>query len=308
MCVPSPKPTVFCIAGIVLVGFLTAKKNIPTSQAHKHTWVAVPQVIKLFIQARQSAEAPLSKSTVRRAIKKRANKDNMRHATSRELQHLKHKHVVPPSTTIVHLITIDLIRELVVVLHMPDSVLNEFDSCTRVMPLAQQPSPPSITPVAVAPVATCPGGPNQGVHAPISKTQPNIQSVLPSTLPDIVFGEHELSKKRYGITTHSDMDTAAQSRVLSCIELMGSWVTSPIQLNRPKSIRAIAHSTWQGIHNELSRMLGFFRMCGGIEEPTLHHCLNGHLLLSYISLAVVSSEVLHKGTPHAQDWELQLCL
>ena len=110
---------------------------------------------------------------------------------------------------------------------------------------------------------------------------PFIQYVLPNTLPVVTLTPQELHVTRYGIT---QQDLPASHRAVITVEMqqMEQWFKEPIQIDR-EDWPLLADSTWKGYLSEYHRFFGYCTQYHGIEQPTLHHMLNGNLVLHFIS-------------------------
>jgi len=92
----------------------------------------------------------------------------------------------------------------------------------------------------------------------------------------------ELHVTRYGLTTQA-MSTQELNRHNAQMLQLEQWLTTPIMLSRPANMTVLAASTWEGYKGETNQFLGYCRKFQGVSQPTLHHFLNGHLVLHYVS-------------------------
>jgi len=110
-------------------------------------------------------------------------------------------------------------------------------------------------------------------------TAPSIQERLPVHLPTDPYTSQQLTS-RYGLST---LEGGVPQQLQSQLDAMGQWACSDIQLNRPPSMHALALTTWEGVEKEVGRFLGFCVVHAGVQEPQLHHALNGWLVVRCIA-------------------------
>jgi hypothetical protein len=111
---------------------------------------------------------------------------------------------------------------------------------------------------------------------------PTIQQALPHTLPVVTLTHQELHVTRYGLSTQA-MSVAQSNRHTAQLQELHAWLTTPIMLSRPANMSVLADSTWQGYKAEVNQFLGYIRKFQEVEQPCLHHYLNGNLVLHYVS-------------------------
>ena len=111
---------------------------------------------------------------------------------------------------------------------------------------------------------------------------PTIQQALPHTLPVVALTPQELHVSRYGLSTQA-MSVAQSNTHSAQLQELHGWLTTPIMLSRPAHMSVLADSTWQGYRAEVNQFLGYIRKFQGVQQPGLHHYLNGNLVMHYVS-------------------------
>lgn len=159
-------------------------------------------------------------------------------------------------------------------------VASSYISQLVVSPTSAQSLIPSRAAQAVAAAPPLPIIPSQPFT--FDKTAPNIQCNIPDTLLVLSLTQEEIKTKKYGLHTQPDTKNVMPSVTLQLASLE-KWSITPIYLKRPLSFKMLATSTWEGIREEILRFLGYIKMFHGVQQPSLHHYLNGHLVASHVS-------------------------
>ena len=222
-----------------------------------------------------------------------------RNPSIEELRWLQQQRAVPDSSNRVVLITIPAAVRVLEKLRVPGQYITQLKDMRTAQPIQppqsiplsplqqhQQPQAASVGPNAAAAAGAGPSAAAAlgGTTAHMQDTHsPCIQAVLPNNLPVLSLTSQEVHVSRYGITTHNDLPAAELAAIVAELALLDEWWREPIQLNRPKGVCPIGEATRLGYRSELSRFMGFCRLYQGIEQPTLHHLLNAHLVLHFIS-------------------------
>lgn len=103
---------------------------------------------------------------------------------------------------------------------------------------------------------------------------------LPDTLVEGRYTQQQLQQAHYGFHKQAG---GVPPQVLTGLAGLQHWACQPIMLSRPWHMKCLASNTWSGVRNELARFLGFCSMMEGVEQPCLHHCLNGQLVIYFLS-------------------------
>ena len=242
------------------------------SASHCSSWLVCGQ--QLAHLAHQ--HIPYTQKHIRNVLGKLAE-PHKRLATPAEVAWLASKQVVAATAHRVTLIRVPAAIRVLSSLGVPGHVLSALGAMKAA---ALLPSPAQQQPVA-------PPTPQPAAHpppcGPCDTFYPCIQLVLPNHLPLVTLTHEEVTATRYGLTTQAGFPPAALAAVHAELQQLKDWCCSPIQLNRPKSLRLLAAPTWQGFQGELLRFLGYCRLHQGVQAPSLHHCLNGNLVMHFIS-------------------------
>lgn len=79
-------------------------------------------------------------------------------------------------------------------------------------------------------------------------------------------------------------DAAQQYALLrTALHAFKQWCTNIIQLNRPRALQLQRAATWKGTRAEVCRFLGWCFKFGEVQQPRMHHFLNGHLVCQFVS-------------------------
>jgi hypothetical protein len=293
------------VAGLIIWAFLNPISM--KSSSHASSWmVSISQLVSLVQNLRPGANT----GTVRNQFTS-VGQHLKRHPSSAELNWLRQQNAVSNSTAHVVLITISAAVRVLDKLQVPGEVITQLKTMQTAQPVQPPPHTSPLTPLmqhhaaggaaaVAAPTAAragtsaaaCAGaGPSAAAAAAGTSTHPQIedthspciQAVLPNSLPLLTLTSEEIHVSRYGITTHKDLSAAERAAIEAELGLLVDWWMEPIQLSRPKGVCPIGNATWLGYKSELSRFLGYCRLYQGVEHPTLHHLLNAHLLLHFIS-------------------------
>jgi len=259
-------PLSLVVAGIFAGGFWfwaikTCSQSPYSKVLHHHFWLPQPQVLLWLVRhINLKARACLHR------LLKGMNQKETRYASAVEVQCLREHMVLPPKANNckLQLFLLDGIVRLSEQLGVPDMVVQQLQ---HTIP-AHNFAPPGMSKRQLA-----------------GLTAPSIQPVVPATLPPldgVIKGDVHVAQ--YGLTTQKDASASVVlHRVQAHVQELQAWSCNPLQLSRPKNMEAVSHNTWAGIQSELMRLLGFWRKFGVVPEPSLHHCLNMHMVLLYIS-------------------------
>lgn len=201
-----------------------------------------------------------------------------RAASSMEVNFLVQQGVLKASSRNVMLVCLSAVVVVMQQLHVPRGVVAELQACTEVMPTcaaAQQPLAHARAAATLAAAAATPGG------VGVDGAAPCIQHHMPVTLPHRPYTPEQL-QQRYGLHAVGHLDSAHLQLVEAALSQLQQWCCTPVQLNRPSHMRAWTPATWEGTVKELHRYLGFICLHCGVEQPTLHHFLNGHLVMQFV--------------------------
>lgn len=266
-----------CPTGVLLCGcvvWLLAALGAHTSTTPSAQWMLpVPAAVQLVHQQ-------LPHLSIKHLQNRFAgvHSKHKRAASSREVNFLVQQGVLKASSRNVMLVCISAAVVVMQQLHVHREVVAELHACTEVMPTsaaAQQPLAHARATTTVAAAATPPGG------VGVDGTAPCIQHHMPVTLPHRPYTPEQL-KQRYGLHALANLDNAHMQLLEAALSQLQQWCCTPVQLNRPSHMRAWTPATWEGNVKELHRYLGFICMHCGVEQPTLHHFLNGHLVMQCV--------------------------
>lgn len=281
------------VAGLILWAFLNPLST--QGPSHNSSWmVSISQLANLVQVFNPGAVL----GTIRNAFAK-VSESEKRKATPPEVAWLVQHQVVLEGANNVQFITIPAAMRVLKQFKVPGTALTDLKDMKTgqpIQPPPQQqqqqqqqhlgnaaPAPAPAPTLASGVAAAAAAGPSTAAGAGRDTYSPCILQVLPHNLPVLTLSQDELRVTRYGISTHSDLLASYLAAVEAQLQLLAKWWMEPIQLNRPKEISPIGEATWQGYKGELQRFLGYCRMFQGVEEPSLHHILNAHLVLHFIS-------------------------
>lgn len=238
-------------------------------------WVVLPHVVQLFKQHTSYSEA-----AIRQKLSDRTTQSQYRKATPGELSYLKDEGVVGKGTTMLSLVSLKKCLEAGRQLGVPDSILTLLSQQPMAVPLAAGVPTPQAAPAPPQPASLGQGAPTLE-QLQYNTTAAAIQPVCPDRLPT---WQGEVPKGQYGLTTQDSAKGGVLTTAMGWVKQLHEWSTEPVRLSRPQGTQKLAASSWDGIQGEVLRFLGFAHQFRGVQQPTLHHYLNGFLLVDFISL------------------------
>jgi hypothetical protein len=240
-------------------------------------WVVLPHAVQLFVK-----NSKYSESTIRVALSgstSSTTSNQYRRATPSELAWLKQQGAVDRRSTLVALVSLSKCLEVGKGHGVPTHILEQLKQQPQAVSLpttamAAAPAPPQPTPTA-AHTASMPGQ--------YSRTAAAIQPVCPATLPPAPWSQEEVQVRQYGLTTLQSARGEVLDSVMAWLQQLEAWSCAPLRFDRPREISMLAASSWAGNKGEILRFMGFIHLHKGVQEPKLHHYLNGFLLAEFIS-------------------------
>lgn len=221
-----------------------------------------------------------SEATIRRAITEGAGPAQYRAASPSELAWLKEQKAVTAGTKAVKLVSLNRAKwvcrylgRAVLATQLDNITLNHGVSLTTTIPQLD---------VRATPSPHMPQAAIGASQAGYDSTSPSIQPNVPATLPVLCLTEEQAQISRYGLTTQADAKRQVAA-VKGWLQMLHAWCTAPLRFDRPAHIRALTDASWETTQAEVYRFLGFIRLFAGVEQPNLHHYLNGHLVAKYAS-------------------------
>lgn len=234
-------------------------------------WVVLPHAVQLFVQNSKYSEA-----TIKADMTANSTSTQYRRATAAELAWLKQQGAVDRKTTIICLVSLQRCLKVGKDNGVPASILSQLAQLPQAVPLAAAAAPTQVDP---GPASLPQGAPSPQQLQPNS-TAAAIQPVCPDTVP---VWQGEAPQGQYGLSTLQSAKGVVLNTAMGWLQQLQQWSTTPIRLSRPRDTQMLAASSWAGVQGEVLRFLGFVHLHKGVEQPTLHHYLNGFLLVDFIS-------------------------
>lgn len=244
---------------------------VSSNRGH-HKWVVLPHAVQLLVNNSQYSEA-----SIKKGLAEGHSITNYRRATSDELAWLKHHGAVGSKTSHVMLVSLSKVFTVGRDHGVPSHVLAQLQQQAQLVSLpttAQAAVPPPQEPTVVA-VAQ--------YQAHFNSTEAAIQPVCPATLPAPRWSQQDIAVQQYGLTTQPNAQGQVLRTAQAWLQQLQSWSTTPIRLDRPSYMQLQGSKTWEGTQGEVLRFLGFIHKFMGVQQPTLHHYLNGFLVAEYVS-------------------------
>jgi hypothetical protein len=234
-------------------------------------WVVLPHAVQLFVQNSKYSEA-----TIKQGMTTNSTSTQYRRATAAELAWLKQQGAVDTRTTIICLVSLQRCLKVGKDHGVPASILSQLAQQPQAVPLAAAAAPT----LADQGPASLPQGAPSPQQLQHNTTAAAIQPVCPDTVP---VWQGEPPQGQYGLSTLQSAKGEVLNTAMGWLQQLQQWSTSPIRLSRPRETQMLAASSWAGVQGEVLRFLGFAHLHRGVEQPTLHHYLNGFLLVDFIS-------------------------
>jgi hypothetical protein len=238
-------------------------------------WVPLPTIVQLFVSHSNKSE-----STIKAYFTDPASASHYWRAEADELDWLKRKKAINPRSTMVNLISMQKCLEVGEGLGVPEELLTELAELPMAVPLATTaqaaaPAVPTPTPVTASTA--------QSLSQTISTTAAAIQAMCPARLPPCTLSQADLEVWNYGLTTQPIAQGPVLNHVRAALEGLRQWSRDFVRMDRPMDVDWLAFNSWKGNQGEMLRFLGFICKHKGVQQPTLHHYLNGFLLADFIS-------------------------